>query len=98
MRLFYRLRIVVLVVLVAGMILACSSGSGSGECFWCEGTGRRDCSFCDDGIDDCALCSNGRTASGNTCSYCNGDGEKTCTFCNGRGYDTCNQCNGTGRD
>lgn len=85
------------VVIVMGMFWACSSGGEPGECIWCDGTGQNDCMFCDDGVDDCPMCVDGVNSRGDTCSYCNGEGETTCNQCNGVGHSTCNHCNGTGQ-
>ena len=97
MKLIYKFRMVLVVLVMFAMFYACSSGS-DGECFWCDGTGSKDCSLCDDGVSDCSLCADGVTSRGTTCTYCNGEGSKVCTFCNGQGWSTCNQCNGTGKD
>jgi len=84
----------------------------NGECYLCDGTGRKECLFCNGtGKTNCSTCygsgeeyvygydEDGNYVSGyTTCTDCNGSGRKSCDYCNGQGYNVCEYCNGTGEE
>lgn len=79
--------------------------TGTETCSKCEGTGKRDCTFCEDGVNACKQCEgsgcracNGR--GGFYCSVCNGAGDRgQCHYCWGKGKKEvrCTRCDGDGR-
>lgn len=77
----------------------CSTCGGDGDCNWCHGSGKENCSCINDddcpwchgrGYTDCSHCFNGN------CRSCNGSGNQTCSTCHGSGNITCPTCSGEG--
>ena len=73
----------------------CWSCQGSGECYWCDGLGEKDCrcvQFSYKG--NCAMCKGTGLWYRDTCPECSGSG--LCQYCYGTLEETCEECNGSG--
>ena len=73
----------------------CWECSGSGECYWCDGVGHKDCrcvEFSNTG--KCFGCKGSGRWYNDTCPTCNGSG--LCQYCYGTLKETCSECQGNG--
>ena len=90
-------------IFFVGFFLA-SDEKYESECPDCDGTGRYDCPYCDDGSISCNECDgtgnvtdeDGEEGDMVTCDNCEGDGTVSCSNCYGSGRDDCNRCQSSG--
>jgi hypothetical protein len=73
--------------------------TGTETCSKCDGTGKRDCTFCEGGINSCRPCSgSGYNSNNYPCSNCSGRGGFYCSVCDGVGTrGQCHHCWGKGK-
>jgi hypothetical protein len=78
--------------------VACRNCGGLGLCSACNGTGRAQCAYCDDGYvaTDCWGYDDNPYQSIEPCGYCDGSGVQACADCGGSGL--CDLCGGSGEE
>ena len=72
----------------------CWGCSGSGECFFCDGVGHKECRCIRSHAGTCELCKGTGRWYNDTCPTCSGSG--LCQYCYGTLKETCEECKGSG--
>jgi len=78
--------------------VTCRNCGGLGSCVECNGIGRTECPYCDDGYvaHDYWGYNDEPFQSVEPCDYCNGRGVQACADCGGSGL--CDLCGGSGEE
>lgn len=79
--------------------VACRNCGGLGICGACNGTGKAECRYCDDGLVAYTVWSYPADEPFDGveyCDYCGGSGVEPCAECGGSGL--CDTCNGCGEE
>ena len=79
-------------------LVNCRECGGLGSCSACNGTGRTQCAYCDDGYvaTDYWGYDDNPFQSVDLCVECDGSGVQACADCSGSGL--CDACNGSGEE